>query len=284
VEIVADLIISHLTGILPKAQERYCLEAKGNINFKKHPNKLTWISLEGVIGTGKTTQLELLKPYLKDDPSIVLINEPVEVWREQGWLQAFYAGEIDCLEFQRLILLTFEEVMMKEIYLHPRAKIIITDRSPWTSREIFGRLTLCDPKNNYDDENSDWNKYNKIFFSTINRMPFAIRKLHFIFLDLPPTQAQNRVSARGREEEKKVSLDYQNALRMMHWKLRERLPTLEDEWGGFPIEWHRVCGKGTPVDTARRLRKQLDRMDVLPNRLSEADGEELDVCTVSSAI
>jgi len=105
---------------------------------------MTLISIEGNIGAGKTTLIEALKKLFAD--SVVFVDEPVEEWGDvkdadgTTILQKYYADQHRyAFAFQMMAFITRASRLRKAIAARP-GKVIITERSVFTDREIFAKM------------------------------------------------------------------------------------------------------------------------------------------------
>lgn len=85
------------------------------------------ISIEGNIGTGKTTLLKSLQ-----NNKYKHVYEPVDEWGK--WLKLFYEDKRNAFGFNMKILHSYHKKLKDEN--------IISERSPFTSKEIFYKLAL----------------------------------------------------------------------------------------------------------------------------------------------
>ena len=59
------------------------------------------ISIEGNIGVGKSTVLSKVRTAFEGDPRVGVVDEPVELWKRSGLLQAVYDKSLSAAVFQR---------------------------------------------------------------------------------------------------------------------------------------------------------------------------------------
>lgn len=180
-------------------------------NKRKKPKVLV---IEGIIGAGKTTLLEILPKILKDKyRKIVVITEPVEYWKESGFLKEFYDDmEGKAYEFQTMVFVTRITNLRKVYEETPDADLYIIERSPFTDRKIFAEMLR---KSNKLKE-SQMIKYELWWNLWSSLWPF--KPTHFIHLCPGVKIAQERVKNRDREGEEKIKDSYQEDLLKQHFE------------------------------------------------------------------
>tara|TARA_B100000575_G_scaffold149760_1_gene119396 strand:+ start:2117 stop:2497 length:381 start_codon:yes stop_codon:yes gene_type:complete len=100
------------------------------------------VSIEGGIGVGKSTIIERLKTLFKDNPSVVVLSEPVEEWESRDFLGKMYRGELTAGEFQHMVLTSLAGDLLAA--LRSRPALIITERSPFGAlRNTHLNNTFC---------------------------------------------------------------------------------------------------------------------------------------------
>ena len=113
-------------------------------------------SIEGNIGSGKSTLVEILKKSKKNiklsNLPIVYLQEPVDQWdkikNENGIsiLEEFYKNPKKwAFSFQMMAYISRLSLLKKTIRENPNS-IIITERSTFTDRNVFAKM-LYDEKN-----------------------------------------------------------------------------------------------------------------------------------------
>lgn len=175
------------------------------------------ISVEGNIGVGKSTITDKLKKLNLE--GIEFVQEPINTWLslkdENGtdFLDIFYKDKKRWgYTFQNLAYITrMTDVMEKMIV--PTNKIIITDRSIGTDKNVFGKM-LHDDKYIDDLEWNVYNYWNGFFDKYIKHSD----KQNVIYLRCSPETAMNRIKKRGRIQEQKIEFDYINKLHDYHDK------------------------------------------------------------------
>lgn len=176
------------------------------------------ISIEGNIGSGKSTILNILKSKLSD---VIFINEPVDEWfkikdkSNRNMLELFYDDKNKySFVFQITAYITRLRKLI-EILKDNNDKIIICERSIYTDKYVFAKMLYQD---NFIND-IEWNSYN-YWFDTFKE----ISKLDgIIYVNTKPNICFDRIKKRNRNGESNISLDYLNNCHQKHldWILKE---------------------------------------------------------------
>jgi deoxyadenosine/deoxycytidine kinase len=185
------------------------------------------ISIEGNIGTGKSTLIEKIQQYF-DIYSIDICNtpckfgfipEPVNIWNSVTdndgvtILEKYYQDQHKyAFPFQMMAYISRLSIMrdaLKEDY-----DVIIMERSMFTDCEVFAKMLYDDKK----IETIEYNIYKKWFDEFIDDFP----EIHHIYIQADPTVSAERVIKRGRQGET-IPLSYLQTCHEYHehWLLSE---------------------------------------------------------------
>ena len=85
------------------------------------------VTLEGNIGAGKSTVLTTLRHRLSSCSHVAVIMEPADEWLEKGYLQRMYAGTVNRLSFQLMVLTSLASRLM--VQLHEDATVLNYNRA-----------------------------------------------------------------------------------------------------------------------------------------------------------
>jgi len=163
-------------------------------------------SIEGNIGSGKSTIVQHIKHMLQDDASFVFLQEPVDIWEtikdEEGVsiLTNFYKSQKKfAFPFQMMAYISRLAILRKTIKDNP-GKHIICERSVYTDRNVFAKMLHED------------NKITLINF-TIYNMWFDefledIKIDKFIYIRASPLVCCNRINKRNRPGEESIPIEY----------------------------------------------------------------------------
>jgi deoxyadenosine/deoxycytidine kinase len=164
------------------------------------------ISIEGNIGSGKSTLIEYLKDKYKNNNKIVFLREPVDEWEsikdENGinMLEKFYADqEKYSFPFQMMAYISRLDLLKKAVQKNPGA-IIVTERSLFTDKMVFARMLFDSDK----IESVSFQIYLKWFHTFADEFP--IHKI--IYVKTNPEICNERINKRSRDGESNIPLDY----------------------------------------------------------------------------
>lgn len=104
-------------------------------------DRVVYVAIEGSVGAGKSTCMRLLEERYRHDPTVKILHEPVDAWREAGLLQRFYSGSLTKLEFQ-LIAMTTLVAPIAAALRTPGVELVISERSLMSNRDVFASLNL----------------------------------------------------------------------------------------------------------------------------------------------
>lgn len=177
-------------------------------------NRIRILSIEGNIGSGKSTFLKHLKSNLDivdDKYKIIFIDEPVSSWENikdkngKNMIEKFYDNPVKyAFPFQimafttRLICLkkTIEDALLED---HDKTIIIITERSLHTDCYVFAELLK--KQNNIEDVCF------QIYMQLFNEFSLNYPVNTIIYIDTTPTICRERIIQRSRSGED-ISIDY----------------------------------------------------------------------------
>lgn len=171
-------------------------------------NTLHIISIEGNIGSGKSTVVNALKESYKESNEIYFLEEPVSEWENIkdssniNIIEKFYANqEKYSFAFQMMAYISRLAMLKRAIKecKEKNYKIIVCERSLQTDKYVFCKMLYDSNK----IESVEYQIYFKWFDEFINDFP----NITFIYIKTTPDIAHQRVLERNRKGET-IHLDY----------------------------------------------------------------------------
>lgn len=189
------------------------------------------ITIEGGIGAGKSTMLDICKRMTLNKPHVV-IHEDVGDWMsmkapdsDQSIFDLFYEDKSRyAYVFQTYVLFSRISKLLSVLMEHPE-KIVICERSFMTDMEIFAK-TLYEKG---DMTPMEWMVYVK--WHEMARQLFNRPIQGQIYLRATPDVCYERIGKRQRQSENLIDMDYLVNLHQKHedWlmdKEKNKIPTL----------------------------------------------------------
>ena len=145
-------------------------------------------SVEGNIGSGKSTLIKQLKKHMKivNGIPIVYLEEPVDIWQQIKD------------EFQMMAYITRITQLRRAVEKHKKS-IIITERSILTDRNVFAKMLH---ENKTLDEIS-----HQIYLKWFDELSRNLKINSLIYIKTKPETSLRRVLKRNRHGET-IGLDY----------------------------------------------------------------------------
>lgn len=171
------------------------------------------ISVEGIVGAGKTTFVKFLAKHL----NAIICEEPVAKWREIGLLEKFLnpdSMERWAFTFQIEVLNDAIQSLVNCVELSKQSngrQIIIIDRSIYADKCFVEVL-----KENNKLSQVEYNLYQDIWNKLEGTIGKEIYPDLFIYLRPPVEECMKRIKLRGRNEEKDMTIEYQEKLQKYH--------------------------------------------------------------------
>jgi deoxycitidine kinase/deoxyguanosine kinase len=172
-----------------------------------HSEKPLLVSLDGNIGSGKSTTWNLLKEAYKGCDDVHFVEEPVDSWRhikdEAGVpiLTNFYKDKrAFAFRFQMMAYISRLALLRQTVRKNAgRCRVIITERSVETDRNIFAKMLY----DSGDIAHDEYAIYNMWFDEFVRDLPVA----GLVYIRADPETCMQRITKRGREGES-IPLEY----------------------------------------------------------------------------
>jgi len=166
------------------------------------------VSVEGNIGSGKSTLIGRLKQTLKTigDIPIIYIDEPVRVWntimdkKGNNIIKRYYEDQKKfAFQFQMMAYITRITQLRKATQQYGGRCIIVSERSIETDKQVFARML-------YECGTLDNISYT-IYLKWFDELSRGLKVNNLIYLKTSPETSLERVKKRNRPGET-ISLDY----------------------------------------------------------------------------
>jgi deoxyadenosine/deoxycytidine kinase len=167
-------------------------------------------SIDGNIGSGKSTIYTSLQELYKDTNTVIFVPEPVLYWEKiknnvgKTMLQLFYADqEKYAFAFQMMAYISRLSILRKiveENKVNGRDIVIITERTLYTDKHIFAKMLFDQGK----IEDVEYQIYLTWFDEFAKDFPLN----NVIYVKTAPQKCYERVHKRAREGEEIIPLAY----------------------------------------------------------------------------
>ena len=181
------------------------------------------ISLEALIGAGKSTFLEYLKIHFKNQAEICFLDEPINEWNtiqdeeKTPMLVKFYENPKKYgFSFQVLVFLT-RYIRLRDALANPNYKVIITERCLESDFYIFAKMSYEYMKNMEKVEY-------EIYLKMVKEIEITVANQLFVYINVSSSVCMKRIKLRNREGEEKLTMEYLNMLDHYHrmWLYNQR--------------------------------------------------------------
>ena len=174
------------------------------------------LTIEGNIGSGKSTTLEELKNHYKGNKNVVFAPEPVSEWEKikdkngVTMLEKFYSNQLKyAFGFQMMKYLSRLKILRATLRENVNKPIIIiTEHSLYTDKYIFAKMLYDQGK----IEDVDYQIYLNWFDEFAQDFP-----IHYcIYIKANPEICHQRIQKRGRVGEDVIPLEYLTSCHEYH--------------------------------------------------------------------
>jgi deoxyadenosine/deoxycytidine kinase len=154
------------------------------------------VIVDGEIGVGKSTLLDMLAKCLGEHMRVCVIPEPVDQWRKVGALDRFYKDPQGyAYTFQTYTFVTRVKSVIEAVKACPDANIYLLERSILTDRHIFME---CQRKSVGEQTMQMYEEWCDLWQEL---MPLDLSTATYVYLKPNLKICMNRVEQRGRDEE-----------------------------------------------------------------------------------
>lgn len=166
----------------------------------------TIISIEGNIGSGKSTFVKILKEYIDENyhQMAYFLEEPVSTWQNinsedgKNIIECFYANQ-EKYSFSFQMLAYISRLALLQEAIQKGYEYIFTERCVFTDKNVFAKMLFDSGK----IDKINYEIYNKWF----NHFLGDISDYKYIYIKTDPNIAHERVTKRARSGEE-IPLDY----------------------------------------------------------------------------
>ena len=186
---------------------------------------MSYISIEGNIGAGKSTLVKILKQILSKSNSLdyAFIQEPVDEWLKltdsdgQNILDKFYSDQKSwSYKFQMNAFISRLKRLQQSMNKY---SLTICERTVDTDRKCFARQLFEDGKISL----IEWKLYDEWFLWLTSDKRYK-KPIGTIYLRVDPKMCLKRINKRDRREESNIPLNYLENIHQKHekWLLNSR--------------------------------------------------------------
>ena len=153
------------------------------------------ISIEGNIGSGKSTMVEYLKQHFKYDPTVCFLQEPVDIWNtitdnnNINIIENYYKDQKK-YAFQFQMMAYISRISLLRDAIKKDYKIIVTERCIFTDANVFAKMLYDEGK----IEEIEYKIYKRWFDEFIKDIP----PISLVYVKTSPEICYKRVLARNR--------------------------------------------------------------------------------------
>ena len=177
------------------------------------------LSIEGNIGSGKSTILNYLKEH-NNKEDVIFLKEPVHIWEtikdkeNKTIIENFYKDPKKYgFMFQIMAFATRMQILKDTIEENPNCKTIICERSILADKHVFASML-------HDDgtiESMGFDIYKSMANNYMKDYPLN----GIIYIDAKPTTCIERIEKRNRNGESNIELSYLESCKSYHDKWLE---------------------------------------------------------------
>ena len=165
------------------------------------------ISIEGNIGSGKSTIIRNLEKKYTGFSDYVFLKEPVHIWETiqdkngKTILEKFYKNpEKYAFAFQVMAYATRSAILQDALRENPDCKYILCERSLEADNQIFAKMLKNDDKM----EEVEYEIYEYFYKTRKQNMNLDA----VVYIDASPSVCIERINKRNRDGETNISIEY----------------------------------------------------------------------------
>ena len=184
-------------------------------------NKRKIISIEGNIGSGKTTVINALKDFCENNENYVFVPEPLNIWSTikdlegNTILKKFYDDQTKySFPFQMMAYISRLSLLKQAVIDNPNA-IIITERSLNTDKYVFAQML-------YDDNKIE-NVCMQIYTLWFEHFLDDLKISSTIYIKTDPNICLQRIGIRHRDGESGIPISYLEKCDLYHESMLQQL-------------------------------------------------------------
>lgn len=181
-----------------------CNALDDDIEIKPVKKETKIISVEGNIGSGKSTLVESLRKNYNGRCNVCFLQEPVDIWNNirdvagNSMITKFY-NNVEKYSFSFQMMAYISRLSLLRDALKKDYDVIVVERSMYTDKMVFAKMLYHDNKM----EDVEYQIYNKWFDEFVNDIP----PIDIIYVKTSPTVSLERIKKRARHGET-ISLEY----------------------------------------------------------------------------
>lgn len=222
-----------------------------DIELKKNPYEGKYVCIEGIDGSGKTTQVEKITEYLKSKGrNVIQAREPRKTGVIGEIAQKVLNGELKMSPLALQYLFATDRVLSQEEVIIPalkRGDIVISDRCFW-SAVVYGILDRTGGK--YDYKQAD---FMLIVYSILSMYHRFIVPDYTFYLKIPLSTALSRL--KKKDDTKEIYEDKE--------KLRKVIEGYDWLSAEFAREITTIDGEKSEEEVMREIVKKLTQLRIV---------------------
>ena len=174
------------------------MSSSDNANNKMDYSTKKIVSIEGNIGSGKSTLVDKLQKHFAGSERVCFLQEPVDIWntiqdKEGNTMITKFYSDTKKYSFAFQMMAYISRLSMLREAIKKDYDVIVVERSMFTDKMVFAKMLYDDGK----IEEVEYQIYNKWFDEFIQDLP----PIDIVYVKTSPSIALKRVEKRAREGE-----------------------------------------------------------------------------------